>query len=91
MIERSRDSPSIGSKSCGLGWAVIVKKPAAQWLQQLRDTPTHLIRLAYTGNVGKWELTFFTYSNEKYSECVFPDGRFEGAPEAGFDIGATYL
>jgi len=64
---------------------------AAQWLQRLRDMPTHLIRLTYMGNPDKWELAFFTYSNEKYSECVFPDGRFEGKPEAGFDTGATYL
>jgi hypothetical protein len=64
---------------------------AEQWWQQMRDTPLHLIRLTYTGDVEKWELAFFTYSNEKYSECVFPDGQFEGVPEQGFDIGATYL
>ena len=62
-----------------------------QWWQQLRDEPTHLIRLTYTGDAEKWALAFFTYSNEKYSECVFPDGSFKGVPEAGFDIGATYL
>ena len=67
------------------------KGTAEEYWQQQRDTPIHLIRLTYLGNPDKWELAFFTYSNEKYSECVFPDGSFEGSPEDGFDIGATYL
>lgn len=62
-----------------------------QWSQRMRDTPLHLIRLTYTGDAEKWNLAFFTYSNENYSECVFPDGSFEGSPEAGFEIGSTYL
>ena len=64
---------------------------AEQWLQHVRDTPIHLIRLAYLGNSENWNLAFFTYSNEKYTKCVFPDGSFEGSPEDGFDIGAMYL
>jgi hypothetical protein len=63
----------------------------AQWFEGLRNNPLHLIRLTYLGDADRWNLAFFTYSNEKYSECVFEDGQFEGTPESGFDTGATYL
>lgn len=62
-----------------------------QSTERLRNTPTHLCRLRYFGNEEQWSLAFFTYSNEKYSPCVFPNGTFYGTPEEGFGVGATYL
>ena len=60
-------------------------------IERLRTTPVHLCRLRYFGNEDEWSLAFFTYSNEKYSPCVFETGSFFGTPEQAFDVGAMYL
>jgi hypothetical protein len=62
-----------------------------QYIEDLRNTPVHLCRLRFFGNEDKWSLAFFTYSNEKYSPCAFPNGTFYGTPEEGLEVGATYL
>jgi hypothetical protein len=62
-----------------------------QYLERLRDVPIHLCRLRYFGNEDAWTLAFFTYSNERYSACVFPNGSDHGTPEEALDIGAVYL
>src|SRR5438552_3188332 len=56
-----------------------------EMIARLRSTPTHLCRLRYFGNENEWSLGFFTYSNEKYSPCVFHSGSFYGTPEEGFN------
>jgi len=63
----------------------------SQMIKRLRNTPVHLCRLRYFGNENEWSLAFFTYSNEKYSPCVFHNGSFFGTPQQAFDIGAGYL
>lgn len=60
-------------------------------IERLRRTPLHLCRLRYFGDEDRWTLAFFTYSNEKYSPCVFDSGDDHGTPEEGFDVGAVYL
>jgi len=62
-----------------------------QFIQALRNTPTHLCRLRYLGNEQSWSLAFYTYSHEKYEPCFFHNGTFLGTPEEAFDIGAVYL
>jgi hypothetical protein len=62
-----------------------------QMIKRLRESPTHLCRLRYFGDEDGWSLAFFTYSNEKYSPCVFRSGGWYGTPEEALDIGATYL
>ena len=62
-----------------------------EFIAEQRNTPMHLYRLRYFGNENEWSLGFYTYSNEKYSPCVFHSGSFYGTPEEGFDTGATYL
>jgi hypothetical protein len=62
-----------------------------EFIERLRRTPTHLVRLRYFGDEERWSLAFFTYSNEHYTPCVFHSGSFLGTPEEAFDIGATYL
>jgi len=62
-----------------------------QFIEGLRNTPTHLCRLRYFGNEDSWSLAFYTYSNEKYQPCLFHNGTFVGTPEEAFDIGAVYL
>lgn len=62
-----------------------------EFLERLRATPTHLCRIRYFGNEEEWSLAFFTYSNEKYTPCVFHNGSFHGTPEEAFEVGAMYL
>jgi hypothetical protein len=62
-----------------------------QYLERLREVPIHLCRLRYFGNEDAWTLAFFTYSNERYSPCVFPSGSDHGTPEEALDVGAVYL
>ena len=61
-----------------------------QYIERLKNTPTHLCRLRHFDK-NRWSVAFYTYSNEKYSPCVFPSGNWFGTPEEAFDIGAVYL
>jgi len=63
----------------------------AEMIERVRNTPVHLCRLRYFGNENEWSLAFFTYSNEKYSPCVFHNGSFFGTPEQAFDVSSGYL
>ena len=62
-----------------------------EYIERRRDLPIHLCRLRYFGNEDAWTLAFFTYSDERYSPCVFPSGSDHGTPEEGLDVGAIYL
>lgn len=59
-------------------------------IERLRNTPTHLCRLRHF-DINRWSVAFYTYSNEKYSPCVFSNGNWFGTMEDAFDIGAVYL
>jgi hypothetical protein len=61
-----------------------------QYIERLRNTPTHLCRLRHF-DLNRWSVAFYTYSNEKYSPCIFPTGDWLGTVEDAFDIGAVYL
>ena len=61
-----------------------------QYAERLRNTPIHLCRLRHF-NADRWSLAFYTYSNERYEPCLFPNGEWIGTPEEGFDVGAAYL
>ena len=61
-----------------------------QYIQRMRTTPTHLCRLRHFSR-EQWSVAFYTYSNEKYEPCIYPDGSWFGSMEDAFDIGATYL
>jgi hypothetical protein len=61
-----------------------------EMMERLRNTPVHLCRLRYFGG-DKWGFAFYTYSNEKYTLSVFPDGNFFGIPEDAFAASAMYL
>lgn len=63
----------------------------AEFIEGLRNTPTHLCRLRYFGNQERWSLSFYTYSHRRYEPCVFEDGGWLGTPEESFEIGAVYL
>lgn len=54
-----------------------------EYIERLRNMPVHLCRLRYFED-DVWSYAFYTYSNEKYEICVFPDGSFYGKPEDAF-------
>lgn len=54
-----------------------------EYINRIRSTPTHLCRLRYFGE-DRWGYTFYTYSNDKYELCVYPNGEFLGKPEDAF-------
>ena len=63
-----------------------------EYLERLRNTPTHLCRLRYFGDEERWGFAFYTYSNERYQVSVFPNGEFFGTPEEAFHVSAeAYL
>jgi hypothetical protein len=56
-----------------------------EYINRIRNTPTHLCRLRYFGfGEDRWGYAFYTYSNEKYEICVYPNGEFFGKPEDAF-------
>lgn len=61
-----------------------------EYFTRLRETPTHLCRLRFFAR-DRWSLAFFTYSNMRYTPCVFRSGSFFGTPEEALEIGGTYL
>lgn len=63
-----------------------------EYLERLRNTPTHLCRLRYYGDEQAWGFAFYKYSDETYETSVYRNNRFLGTPEAAFDISAgVYL
>ncbi len=62
-----------------------------EYVERLRNTPTHLCRLRYFGNEDSWSMAFYTYSHEKYEPCFFNNGSFHGTPEEAFETSAVYL
>ncbi|MBI4769279.1 MAG: hypothetical protein HY784_02420 [Chloroflexi bacterium] len=62
-----------------------------EYLERLRNTPTHLCRLRYFDD-DRWGYAFYTYSHEKYELSVYPDGEFFGRPEEAFlEAAGLYL
>lgn len=59
-----------------------------EYIERLRNTPTHLCRLRYFGG-DRWGFAFYTYSNEKYELSMYPDGEFFGKPEDAFLVSAA--
>jgi hypothetical protein len=60
-----------------------------EYVERLRNTPTHLFRLRYRGDEERWGFAFFAYSSEKYEPSVFPSGEFFGPPEDAFEVSAS--
>ena len=60
-----------------------------EYIERLRNTPLHLCRLRYYGSDDRWAFAFYAYSGERYEASVFPDGEFEGMPEAAFAASAN--
>ncbi len=59
-----------------------------EYVDRLRNTPTHLCRLRYFGD-ETWSFAFFSYSNETYKVSVFANGGWFGTPEEAFALSAN--
>lgn len=62
-----------------------------EYIERLRNNPTHLCRLRYFGDVNHWSMAFYTYSHDKYEPCIFNNGSWHGTLEEAFDTSAVYL
>ena len=62
-----------------------------QYVERMKTTPTHLVRLRYFGDLESWGLAFFAYSSDKYELSMYPSGEWTGTIEEAFDVGAVYL
>jgi hypothetical protein len=63
-----------------------------EYIERLRNTPTHLCRLRYFGDEERWGFGFYSYASERYELSVFPAGDFFGSPEEAFETAAgVYL
>jgi hypothetical protein len=49
-----------------------------------------LCRLRYFKS-GTWSLAIFTYSNERYEPCLFPDGKWEGTLEQALEVCEPFI
>jgi hypothetical protein len=59
-----------------------------QYLERLRNTPTHLCRLRYFGADTRWGFAFYAYSSERYELSMLPNGEFLGTAEDAFRAAA---
>jgi hypothetical protein len=73
------------------GFPAVFGESREEYIERLRNTPTHLCRLRYFGDENRWSMALYTYSHEKYEPCIFNNGTFHGTPEEGFDTAAVYL
>jgi hypothetical protein len=69
----------------------LVGETREEYLERLRNMPTHLCRLRYFGREDNLSMAFYAYSSETYEPCLFPNGTWEGTVEEGFDASAIYL
>lgn len=56
--------------------------------ERIRQTPTKLCRLAWTGDPDSWGFAFYKYSDDRYEPSISLDGSFTGTPESCFDTAA---
>jgi len=62
-----------------------------QWIEGLRNTPTHLCRIRYFGDENRWSFAWYTYAHEKYEPSFLITGEDHGTPEEAFETSAQFL
>lgn len=70
---------------------IVFGESREEYMERVRNIPTHLGRIRYFGDEERWTLAFYTYSNEKYEPSVFNNGSFHGTPEEAFETCSVYL
>jgi hypothetical protein len=61
-----------------------------QWVERVRNIPTHLCRLRYLGHPDLWGFDFYTYAHQKYEPNFLLTGEFQGTPEEAFETCAIF-
>jgi hypothetical protein len=61
-----------------------------EWIERLRNTPTHLCRIRYFGNEDRWSFAFYTYAHERYEPSFLISGNDQGTPEEAFETSALF-
>lgn len=70
----------------------VMPDASAEEKERIRQTPTKLCRLTWTGNPDSWVFAFYKYSDGRYEPSITLDGSFTGSPETCFDTAAqAYL
>ena len=62
-----------------------------QWIERLRNIPTHLCRIRYFGNEDRWSFAWYTYAHEKYEPGFLITGEEHGTPEEAFETSALFF
>jgi hypothetical protein len=62
-----------------------------QWIERLRNTPTHLCRIRYFGNENGWRFAWYSYAHEKYEPSFLITGNDHGTPEEAFETSAHFF
>lgn len=91
--ESSSATKPAGGLALAAGWPVhevllYWPETSEQYLERLRNTPTHLCRLRYFGPGDRWSFGFYTYSNNRYELSLFPSGDFFGPAEEALRVAA---
>lgn len=61
-----------------------------QWIERLRNTPTHLCWIRYFGDENRWSFAWYTYAHEKYEPSFLITGEDHGTPEEAFETSAHF-
>jgi hypothetical protein len=62
-----------------------------QWVERLRNTPTHLCRIRYFGGEDRWSFAWYSYAHEKYEPSFLITGKDHGTPEEAFETSAQFF
>lgn len=62
------------------------------YIDTVEDEDNRIFPLCRLRNLKRgWSIALFTYSNEKYEPCSFPDGKFEGTLEAALELCKPFI
>ena len=73
------------------GIAPPIGETRQQWIERLRNAPTHLCRIRYFGNEDRWGFVWYTYAHEKYEPSFLISGEDHGTSEEAFETSAHFL
>ena len=73
------------------GWERPAGETRAEWIERLRNTPTHLCRIRYFGNADRWRFAWYSYAHEKYEPSFLMTGDHLGTPEEAFETSALFF
>ncbi len=59
-----------------------------EYMERLRNTPTHLCRLRNFGRDDRWGFAFYSYGQGRYELSIYPSGEFFGRAEEAFRVSA---